>query len=148
MHSKFDEMLQKLSNSLNLPLYQNKKGSCAILVDKKLIIQLEPDESLERLLIGCFVTELLAGKFRENVLLEALKENDKFDKVAIFAFNEKNSSLSLYNYLSLENLSSQEPLNYFKEFMKTALAWKEAISLGKSSPNPSESLLEKPFGLK
>ena len=107
MINRFEEILQLLGQSLNLPLQVDANNACAIQIKQNLIVQLQPDPSQEKLLIGCQIIQVPPGKFRENVLKEALKANGLPDpRVGIFAYIARNNTLFLFQEYPFDITSS------------------------------------------
>lgn len=128
------ELLDELGDIFNTTLYPDTVGSCHILVNKKIPIQIKIDNSGEKLLIGSFLVVLPPGKFKENILFEALRFNYFPIRVATFGYSTKKNSLTLFHYLPLENINGTKVATYLHVFTDLAFAWKEAIESGKSAP--------------
>lgn len=134
MSDKFEEMLKGLSILLDTKFHIDKNRACSIIFDEKIILQLELDENLENLIVFSSVCPLAPGKFRENVFLEALKENNKFPYIAIFAYYEADNSLAMCNYLPFDTLNPEILSSYLSTFIDLAFLYQEAISRGQTSP--------------
>jgi hypothetical protein len=134
MIDKFEELLKELSIQLEIQLHLDKNGACTIFFDEKIKVQLELDKNLENLIVFCSINSITPGKFRENVLLEALKENDKFPYIATFAFFERESSLAMFNFLNFSSLSAQMLSSYLTLFVDLAILYQDALSHGQTSP--------------
>lgn len=136
MRSKFQNLLSDLSEKIELDvdLLVDKNKACSILFEDNIQVQLELDSSSENLLIFCSITEIPPGKFRENVLLDALKANDEFPFIAILSYFEPDSSIALYNFLDFASLSADVLASYLSIFVELALKYKKAIERGQSSP--------------
>jgi hypothetical protein len=134
MIDKFEEILKELSIELTTPLHVDENNACLIVFDEKINVQLELDETLENLIIFSLIYSLPPGKYRENVLLEALKENDKFPYIAVFAYFEPENSLALFNILNLSNLNSKTLVSYLLAFRDLALIYQNSLIHGQTSP--------------
>lgn len=134
MRDKFDELLKELSIQLDIELHLDHNGACLIDFDEKVKVQLELDKSLENLIVFSSLCQIPPGKFRENVLCDALKENDKFPYIATFSFFEKESSLVLFNFLSFANINAEILSSYLTTFVDLAYLYQDAISHGQTSP--------------
>jgi len=145
MTDRFEEALRLFGNSLGLPLHIDKNGACAILV-KGVTIQLQPDSSYEKLIVGCKIIEINPGKFRENVLREALKANALNDpRVGIFAYIGQINTLFLFQEYPFDLLTTGERIaSLLSPFIKTCSEWKQAIQHGQVSP----SFEGKPLGFR
>lgn len=137
MMTPFEELLEKLSKTLSLPLAPDQNRACAIQIKKNITVQLQMDSTEEKLLIGCKIIELPPGKFRENVLKETLKANGLPDpRIGTFAYIEQINHLFLFQYYPIEILSGERLSSLLGPFIQMAESWKEAISTGKAGPQP------------
>ena len=143
--AKFDLLLEELSELFQTPLERDVKNACRIVVDEKLVIQMELDEPKEHLMLGSVICTIPAGKFRENVLKEALKENNQPPPLhGVLSYVEKNNTLVLYEYHLISELKAAQLAEFLEAMMEKALVWYEAIDKGQPSPNPSEVVVDKP----
>jgi hypothetical protein len=149
MIDRFDEILRLFGNCLDLPLHIDKNNACAIQVKQGLIIQLQSDPSQQNLLIGCKIIEVGPGKFRENVLKEALKANGLPDpRVGTFAYIAAINTLFLFQEYPFDILTTGERIaSLIGPFVKTCSDWKNAIEHGLSAPS-SETKQSGPLGLR
>lgn len=139
MIDRFDEILQNLGKVFDLDLRADRNHACAIQIKQGLIVQLQCDAAQENLLIASKVVELPPGKFRENVLKEALKANAKLDPiVGIFAYIAKINQLVLFQQYPFDVLTSERLAGLLGPFIQTAEKWKNAILAGQPAPPPSE----------
>jgi hypothetical protein len=149
--SQFTRLLEELSFITGVSLHPELNDSCTIRINNLFSIQLKTDPGQEKLLIGCFICEIPPGKFQENVLKEALKENAlPPPNPGIFAYVERNNHLVLYEYLLFQYLTGERLTEYLAYFIEKATAWYEAIKSGAPSPHPAEVIVPTPpsFGLK
>jgi len=148
MIDRFEEILQLFGQSLNLPLESDRNHACAIQIKQGLIVQLQSDPSQTKLLIGCKIIEVPPGKFRENVLKEALKANGLPDpRVGIFAYIAAINNLFLFQEYPFDILTTGERVaSLISPFIKTATEWRVAIQAGDPGPR-SEAKLPGPMGL-
>ncbi len=142
MIDRFEEVLRLFGNCLDLPLHIDKNNACAIQV-KGIIIQMQTDPSQEKLLIGCKIVEVGPGKFRENVLREALKANDLPDpKVGTFAYIIAINALFFFQEYPFDILTTGERVaSLIGPFIKTCTDWRNAIQNGQAAPLSDARLL-------
>lgn len=145
MSDLFENLLRELSLYLNIPLHVDKLGCCAIVVEEKLKIQLELDRSEQFLVLAGFVAKLDPGKFRENILLEALKANEHLDRIGTFGFNPYDNTLALFYLIDTKNLHGEKLKDIIAIFIGRSLEWQNAILAGHSVPTDESST--KPFSL-
>lgn len=134
MVDKFEELLQALSVQLDAELHVDQKGACLIAFDENIKVHLELDKSLENLIIFCLVSAIPPGKFRENVLTDALKENNKFPYIAAFAYYEKENSLAMFNFFHFDSLKAEMLSSYLAAFVDLTALYQDALSRGQTSP--------------
>ena len=134
MKSKFQELLFDLSEKLDLDLdlHVDKNRACSILFDN-VVVQLELDESSDNLIVFSSIAEIPAGKYREKVLLNALKANNEFPYIAILSYFEIDASLSMHNFLDFATLNADILSSYLTTFVEFARKYKKAIETGQNS---------------
>ncbi|MDR2539964.1 MAG: CesT family type III secretion system chaperone [Chlamydiales bacterium] len=150
MMDSFVQLLNDLSSLLDTHLSPDKRGACKLNIDDVLHIQLEPDATQEKLLFFCFLSEISPGKFRENVLRDALKTNADLNTLGTLGFSERNNQLVLFANLNFSSLTARKVLDFLHLFMAKAQAWKQAIATGQTSnlcPEPLQKSLN-PFDIK
>jgi hypothetical protein len=125
----FEEYIQKLGLALGTSLHAEKGYLCKLLIDGVLKVQLEHEAAEERILIASFLCEIPPGKFREDLLKEALKANDAIDRPGTFAYSPKNNSLTYFLYLS-DKISFEEFEEKFLQWLETAKQWRSAVETG------------------
>lgn len=131
----FEELLSDLGKALRLKLSVDTHGACSLLVHENLPIQLQLDPEQKNLWIFSPLAEIPAGKFREEVLKEALKSNAEPDpKVGLFGYIARTNQLALFLKLPLEILRGQLLAELLGSFIEMASLWKEAIENGQSAP--------------
>ena len=137
MTDPFETLIHQLGISLNVPLHVDRHHACTLRVHQKLNVQIQVDAALEKLWIASFICELLPGKFRENVLCEALKSNNLPDpRVGIFGYISMNNRLTLHQSYPFAPLDGEKLANYVAGFIDYADLWRETIEKGQTSPAP------------
>lgn len=144
MMDPFAQLLNDLSLLLDTHLSPDKRGACKLNIEDTLHVQLEPDATREKLLFFCFLSEVPPGKFRENVLRDALKANADPSTPGTLGFSERNNQLVLFANLNFSSLTARKALDFLHLFMTKAQAWKQAIATGQTS-NLCPELLQKPI---
>jgi hypothetical protein len=149
MINRFEEILKELGLQLSIPLHPDHRGACKMHIGDTLDVQLEYDESRERLLMASFICEVPPGKFREEVFKAALMNNDQSCFGPLLAYSGRNNQLSLYQYISPPQLTGPVLTELFNAFMAKAIEWKNGVESGNIyllTP-PSSSTSSRPFGL-
>jgi hypothetical protein len=150
MTDPFETLIHQLGISLNVPLHVDRHHSCTLQIHQKLHVQLQVDAAQEKLWIASFLCELLPGKFRENVLSEALKANSLPDpRTGIFGFLSMTNRLTLHQVYRFPSLDGEKLAMYVAGFIDYAELWREAVERGQASPAPIHgSASTNPFGFK
>jgi len=134
MQDKFSDFIKDLADLLSEDLYVDKNQACVIVYDDVIQVQLELDQLSQNLIVFSSVCTVPPGKFRENVLLDALKENDKFPCVATLSFFEPDSSLALHNFFDFLSLDANILVSYLSTFVDLCFLYRQAINSGQTSP--------------
>lgn len=148
----FLEILYQLSHETGLQLYPDSHDACQLLVGDHGKVQLEMDITGEKLLIGAIIIEIPLGKFRENVLKQALVDNaTAYPYYGYLCYIQKLNALALYDLLPIKNLTGPSLVKYISHFAGKAELWRKAISSGQPSPNvvsTTSGPQTPPFGMK
>lgn len=149
MTDPFETLIQQLSHAIKVPLHVDQHLACSLKIHQKLTVQIQLDAAQERLMIVAFICELQPGRFRENVLCEALKANNLPDpRTGILGFLPKTQSLTLHQIYRFSSLDGDQLASILAGFIDYADLWREAIAMGQSSPSPiRSSKTSNPFGL-
>ncbi|MCK4935179.1 MAG: CesT family type III secretion system chaperone [Simkaniaceae bacterium] len=148
---RFEEILWDLGELIGEPLHIDENRVCKLLIDETLPIQLEMDMNQEMLMVGSFIVEIPAGKFRENVLKEGLKANNTRQYgEGILSYVERNNSLVMFDYLYAKSITGESLITYLKSFIINAKSWRNAIETGTTLPTEgrtnASNNLPPPFG--
>jgi len=130
----FQKLLWDLGELLELPLHVDKNNACKLLLDEKLEVQLEMDADEQALLIVAFIAEVLPGRFREDVLKEALKVNNLCHPYGSFSYIEQNNYLVFHQYLQSDDLSGKKLAKHLESFIAEAEEWRTALASGQPAP--------------
>ena len=131
MIGAFEELLEELGKIFHLLLHIDHMNACSIQVSENLTIQLEPDMAQENLWIFCKVIEIPPGKFRENVLRDALKANGLPDpRIGHFGYIENTGHLALFQKYPLNILNGERLAGFIGAFLEMAARWQKGIANG------------------
>lgn len=137
MISRFEELLEELSYVFQISLHPDKIGACSLKLSDNLIIQLQLDISQENLFLFSKIIELPPGKFKENVLKEALKWNGFPDpRPGILGYLSRTTHLTLHQSYPITMLKGEELAGIIGGFLDYLKGWYQAIQTGQSSPPP------------
>lgn len=149
MTDRFEQLLSQLSPFFSLKLHSDKMGACTIEINPHIKVQLQLDISLENLLLFSKIIELPPGKFRENVLKDALKANGMPDPLAgILSYFPPSNYLTISQSYPASILNGERLAGLIGSFIEIAENWHSAIKRGNSSPLLSRPFPSGPFGLK
>ena len=141
---KMGLLFEELGKRLNLQINPDPKGCCRIRFKNGVEVQLEPSSDARFLTLLSNMGDMAPGRYRENVLREALKANGQTPPLyGIFAFSKKNDAFYLFDQIPLEEISGDKLFDYLQPFLQKAEIWQSAISRGEV---PSYSGNEASFG--
>jgi hypothetical protein len=129
----FEELLFQLGEELGCPLHPEKGRICKININSNMHLNIELDEAKESILLGCMVSEVPPGRFREIVFKETLRINNTIEKIGTFAFSERNHNLVLFSYIPLTGLTIDTFIKKTMHFMEFADDWRLCIQSGNLS---------------
>ncbi len=124
--NKFEDLLKELGLLLGSNLFPDEHSTCMILFNNGIKIQIELDKSSEFLIIGSSLGELPPGNYREQILIEALK-NNLFTEAGIFAFSLKKTALILFVKKPFDEINAQSLYDLLSAMNKKALPWITAL---------------------
>jgi hypothetical protein len=131
----FQTLLEDLGKTLHLSLRTDDKRACSIFFPSGLVIQLQLDDLQTHLFFFSKLTEIFPGKFRENVLCEALKANNLPDpRNGTLAYFPPTNHLVLFQKYPLTILNKETLAGLFGSFLEMAQAWHKAIQDGQPAP--------------
>jgi hypothetical protein len=128
----FESLLKELGQIISIPnLESTSNNNITLTLQGKNNVILEKHKQLPLFIISFDITEIPAGRYRENVLREALKFNG-LNKVhaGIFAFSKKSQKLILFDMLPLEEISGEQVHTIMMALSEKVTTWKEALSRG------------------
>ncbi len=131
----FVDLLEQLAEEFGTDLRPDLHGICLLLINEKLKVQLEVDVTGENLLMACLVSELPPGRFRENILKNALKANHLIEEnFGTLSYTGPDNALVLSTNLLMHGLTGRELYEFLSIFVGRATAWQKAIDEGHPYP--------------
>lgn len=131
--NKLVAILQDLGRSTMIPirdLAPDRNNSCLISLPGGVEIQLESDREDKNLMIGCKLSEVPLGRYKENLFREALKANGQQDGYGSFGYIPRTNQLVLFDMLSYNDLSGEKVADFLEKFLEKAMTWRTAINNG------------------
>lgn len=138
---KFRQLLYDLGDLIAQDLFIDEHGVCRLFVNEKFPIQLESDQSEEMLYFIAPIAEVPPGRFREQVLKEAMKENEQTkgcDGTLGYVF-QKNLLTFCFEY-PFEQLTGTLLADLLEKITPKIEAWYDALARGSAGPNPQTPL--------
>lgn len=131
----FADLMAELGELIGDNLKPDLNQVVALEVNENLRVQIEMDSTGEYVLICCYVCELPPGKFRENILKDALKANFHHDRhPEILAYVTGENALVMFRNVPTQDLKGDEFYEHLALFTERAERWKNAIESGRTSP--------------
>jgi hypothetical protein len=133
MIDRFEELLNELGAQLGVTLHPDRKGACKLKINETSHVQIECDAHQENLLIATFICDVPPGKYRENILKDALKANEPYPKNGTLAYSDRNNKLVLFAYLRLSNIDGKKLAEFLTIFLDKANQWRIGVETGHTS---------------
>lgn len=127
----FEELIKELGQKMGTPLHVDSYQACTLLLNYGLKCQIELTAMGDSVLIGTELGGVPAGRYRQNILTQALRVNALTDLPrGVLAFSEKNDSLVLFEQISLAILSGEKLYRYLLLFTEHAKVWRDSLHRG------------------
>lgn len=131
---RLEELLSQLGHIFKLPLHTDKSHACSIHITP-LTIQIQLDSIQENLFFFSKIIALPPGRFRENVLREAMKANGLSDpRAGVLGYIATTNHLTLHQCYPLSILNGDRLAALFGGFFDLGASWHQAIESGQSAP--------------
>jgi hypothetical protein len=144
----FEELIRQLSFLMEVNLHPDSHQSCLISFPQdEISIQIDLDVNADKILIGTQLGRITPGAYRERIFTQALRANGlAHSPYGILAFSEKNDTMVLYQFFTLEKMNGEKLHAYLQEFREQAKLWKKALSTG-DIPTIEEQVPSKGSGM-
>lgn len=146
--SQFGALLKEFESVFNCSLQPDDNNSCLINLEIGVSIQIELDR-YGMLLIGSRLGAVHMGRFRDNLIRQALKSNEATSpSTGVLGFSQKSNQLILFTKMNPHQLNHHQIIHLLPLFINKAKLWKEAIEKG-TIPDltTTETSSNKPSGL-
>jgi hypothetical protein len=145
--SQFGAILKEFESFFNTSLEPDDNNSCLINLGIGVSVQIELDR-YGMLLIGSRLGAVHMGRFRDNLIRQALKSNDMTPpSTGVLGFSQKSNQLILFTKLNPQQLNPHQIVNLLPLFVNKAKLWKEAIEKGEVPDITAADTSDKPSGL-
>ena len=134
MKEPFEELIDQLSTILDVELHLDHHNAVALKIRERISIQIQENREQNQLLIACMICEIPPGRFRENVLAEALKANASQEMRGSLGYLAMKNSLTLHQTYPMELLDGKKLAALTSNFIEYAERWGKAIQKGQVGP--------------
>lgn len=134
--ASFEQLILHLSEALDTELHLDEHNICTLLINDLLTVQFELDPSEDFFMMGCFLTTLAPGSYRNKTFKAILNANDGFrSKEGVLSFVPKNNMLFIHKKHPINALDGPSLLEMLMNMVIKGAEWKEAIESGKIAPS-------------
>jgi hypothetical protein len=131
----FTNLMSELGDLMDTELIPDLHQVVSLMINEKILVNIELNATGEKILLGCFIVELPPGRFREEVLKFALLANNASDSnIGTLAYVAKQNSLALLQEIQAHGLKASTLYEHLSLFVSRAEAWQNAINAGKLYP--------------
>lgn len=127
-----ESLLKEIGEKIGIPNLEptvDNNISLTLKGNNDVVLQLH--KSLPLLIISFEIVEVPTGRYRENILREALKFNNlNQPHSGIFAFSKKNQKLFLFEMLPMDEISGDQVYAIIKTLSEKVTVWKESLNRG------------------
>lgn len=132
----FADIIEELGDLMDRDFTAELNHACRLLINETIYVQLEAETTGEFILATAEISELPPGRFRENILKDALKSNDLLEiNRSILAYLGKENKLILFQYIPFHALTAPQLETYLSRLVSRAERWKKAIDGGRTAPD-------------
>lgn len=126
-----ESLLKELGEKIGIPhMEPTHNNNITLTLKENQSVVLQKHNTLPFLIITFEIFEIQAGRFRENILREALKFNGLNQPYGVFAFSKKMQKLYLFEMLSLNEISGDLVNTVMQALSEKVTVWKEALNRG------------------
>lgn len=128
----FESLLKELGEKIGISnLESTRNNNITLTLKDKNEVVLQQHKTEPFLIIAFEIAEIPIGRYRENILREALKFNGLNQlHGGAFAFSKKTQRLFLFDMLPFNDLSVDQILTILKTLSERVTQWKEALNRG------------------
>jgi Tir chaperone protein (CesT) family len=145
--SQFGAILKEFESFFNCPLEPDANDSCLITMGIGITLQIELDRS-GLILMGCRLGTVHMGRYRDNLIREALKSNEAtFPSTGVLGFSQKSNQLILFMKIDPVTFTIHQILKLLPPFVAKAKLWTDAIAKGEVPSIVPISSSKEPSGL-
>jgi len=137
----FTDLIEELGELTDQDITAELNQTCRLKVNETMYVQLEVDPTSEFILTTVEISEIPPGRFRENILKDALKSNFLVEvNHSVLAYLGVDNKLILYEYIYAHALTGETLYEHIHRLVTRGEKWKNAIDSGQTSPNDLEEM--------
>lgn len=126
----FESLLRDLGDKIQLSLESSSNNNISLKIKDNDVV-LQKDSKQPFLIISFEISEIPIGRYRENILKEALKFNALNQlHTGVFAFSKKDQKLILFEMLPLSDIHADQVFNIMQVLSEKVTLWKDALNRG------------------
>lgn len=145
--SQFGALLKEFGSFFNCELEPDENNSCLLNLGVGIALQIELDR-YGMLLVGSRLGPVHMGRYRENLIRQALKSNEATPPSSgVLGFSNKSNQLILFAKFDPQRLNQHQITTMLPLFINKAKMWKEAIEKGEVPDITPTSSSTEPSGL-
>lgn len=134
---KFQQLIYDFGDLVAEDLYIDEHGVCRLFLNEKFPLQLELNQAEDTLICIASITEVPPGRFREQVLKEALKDNEHSrGQDGTLGYVLQKGMLTYHFSYPLEQLTGSILADFLEVITPKIESWYDAIEGGMAGPNP------------
>ena len=132
---RFGALIEELAAVTQLKLAPDSHGAVMIRYKDTLQVYIEPDSLGESVHLLIEIGKPGEGKYRENILREALRANGQpFPRLGTFSYGQKKESLVIFEAVSMEDLTGARLAELVSQLSEKARVWRDSIARGETPP--------------
>lgn len=127
MNPQFEKVIRDVSEFLQLDLKPDESGAIGLKL-RDFYVQIEPDEKQENLLIFSPIGDVPEGRYREDILEQALRSNAfPPPNLGILCMSKKTGKFYIYESFPMRYVSKEQLFATLPPLLEKVKMWKEAL---------------------
>ena len=128
---RFGALIEELAAVTQMKLAPDSHGAVMIHYKDGLQVYIEPDALGESVHLLIEIGKPGEGKYRENILREALRANGQpLPRLGTFSYGQKKESLLVFETTSMEDLTGARLADLISQLSDKARVWRDSIDRG------------------
>ncbi len=137
----FIDLISELGKLMDAELIPDLNQVVTIMINEKIMVNIELGSTGEKILLGSFIVELPPGYFRQEVLKFALLANHASDiNTGTLGYISNHNCLTLLQEIDLHELTPAKLYEHIIIFVSRAEGWQNAVNSGKLYPEEKNEI--------